>query len=273
MAELARTGLLTPQVQSETLNQFRGAGGRLASARAAVLKAGADAEKAGADVSAARAKVDVARADAARSEAMLSYAKIRAPFDGVVTRRKVNRGDFVQPSGGKGDWLFTIARLDPVRIVVTVPEADAALVRDRAPVRLTIPALRGAVREGTVARTSWDLDPGSRTLRTEIDVPNKEGLLRPGMYVHAQITCGLPEAWVLPASAVVKQGDAWVCFLVEGGKAVRTPVQLGHTDGKHTEVLRYQKPGTPPTWAEFSGKESVAGRAAGLVDGQAIPSR
>jgi HlyD family secretion protein len=272
MAGLARSRVVEEQASEETLHQFRAAAGRLASARAVVLKAKAEADRAQADVEAAGARVEVAHADAGRAEAMLGYAKIRAPFDGIVTRRRVNTGDFVQPAGGKDEWLFTVARLDPVRIVVAVPEADATLVRDRAPVQLVIPALRGPVHEGTVARTSWDLEPGSRTLRTEIDLPNKEGLLRPGMYVHARIRCGLPEAWVLPASALVKQGDELVCFLIEDGKAVRTPVQVGRSDGPFTEVRGRQRSGRPD-WVEFTGKEVVAKQAVGLTDGQAVTTR
>jgi HlyD family secretion protein len=270
MERLSQGGVVDAQSRDETLNQFRGAAGRLASARAAVLKARAERDRAGADVEAARARVDVARADAGKSEAWLGYARIRAPFDGVVTRRRVNTGDFVQPAAGKGDWLFTVARLDPVRVVVAVPEADAPLVRARAAVRIRVPALGGPDRSGTVARTSWDLDPSSRTLRAEIDLANGEGLLRPGMYVYAHVSCELPPAWTLPASALVRQGDATVCYLVREGKAARTPVQVGRGDGQFTEVLGLQKPGAPVSWEEVTGKETVALRAAGLSDGQVV---
>ena len=139
-----------------------------------------------ADVRAAKLRVDVAKADSSEAEAMLSYAKIRAPYDGVVTSQG-QHGRFVQPTSGKGDWLFQVARLDPVRVVIAVPEADAELVKEKSEVKLTVQALPGSNLIGTVARTSWVLESGSRTLRTEIDLPNKDGRLRPGMYVYAQI--------------------------------------------------------------------------------------
>jgi RND family efflux transporter MFP subunit len=269
MVGLAKSGVVDQQTREETLKQFQAAGGRLTSAKAMVDKAKADRDKAEADVRAAAARIDVAKADTARAEAMLSYAKIRAPYDGVVTLRNVNTGNFVQPASGKGDWLFTVARLDPVRIVIAVPEADAELIQDNSEVSVAAPAFPGPSLRGNVARTSWALlESGGRTLRTEIDLPNKDGRLRPGTYVYAQVIRQLPETWTLPVSAVVKQGDALVCFLIDGDKAVRTPVQIGRSDGSFVEVLKLQKPGTP--WVEWTGQEKVATRAGSLTDGQAV---
>lgn len=270
ISSLVKSGVIDAQSRDETQNQFRSAGGRLASAKASVQKAKADRDKVEADTRAARARVDVARADAMRSAAMLGYAKIRAPYDGIVTWRKVNTGDFVQPAGGQGDWLVRVSRLDPVRIVIAVPEADAGLVQEKSEVKLTVQAVSGSTLSGSVARTSWALEPGARTLRTEIDLPNKDGRLRPGMYVHAQITGQLPEAWAVPVSAVVKQGDTMVCFLIVGGRAVRTPVQIGRSDGKFIAVLKRQTSGVPSAWEEFTGTESLAAPAVGLTDGQSI---
>lgn len=270
MALAVKSGTVEAQIGDETLNQFKAAGARVLSSDAAVAKARADRDKAAADIRAAEARVDVARADALRAEAMLSYAKIRAPYDGVVTMRKANTGELVQPAAGKGDWLFTVARLDPVRVVVAVPEADADLVQENAKVKLSIKAAQSLPLEGTVTRISWALEPGSRTLRTEIDLPNKEGRLRPGMYVYAQIVNQLPPTWILPASAVVKDDDALVCFLIEAGKAVRTPVQVGRSDGTLIEVLKRHKPGQTSSWEDLTGQENVAVRAAGLKDGQAL---
>jgi multidrug efflux pump subunit AcrA (membrane-fusion protein) len=268
-AGLVEKGALDPQSREETQMKFRSAAGRLSSAKAAVVKARADRDKAAADVTAAKARVDVATAKAGLAAAWLGYATIRAPFDGIVTRRRVSNGDLVQP-GGKNEWLFTVARLDPVRVAVAVPEADAELVRTDAEVKLSVPAAGGPALTGKVARTSWDLEHGSRTLRTEIDLPNKGHGLRPGMYVYARIVCPLPEAWVLPASAVVKQDDALVCFRIVDGKAVRTPVQVSRGDGQFIEVVKYQTPGTSAKWETWTGKEEIAGKAAGLSDGQAI---
>ena len=270
VAGLAKNGVLDVQAQEETLNQYRATSARFLFAEAMVRKVKADRDKAAADVQSAEARVDVAKAEAARVDAMVGYAKIRAPYAGVVTRRRVNTGDLVQPNSAKGESLFTVARWDPVRVVVDVPEADAGLVQDKSEVKLSIQAFRTQHIIGTITRTAWALEPGSRTLRTEIDLPNKDGQLRPGMYVYAHIVNQYPESWTLPASAIVKHGDMMVCFQVEGEKAVRTPVQIGRADGQDVEVLKRQRQGLPIVWEEFTGNEMIAAQASGLTDGQTI---
>jgi len=269
-AGLAKTGTIDEQSRDETLNQFKAAEAKMHSTEAAVRKAKSDRDKAMADVQSAKAHADVARADASAAEAMLGYAEIRAPYDGVITSRKVNTGDFVQPAGGQGDWLFKVARLDPVRVVVAVPEADADLVVKNSDVKLTVQASSGPVLSGVVARTSWALETGSRTLRTEIDLPNHDGSLRPGMYVYAQIINPLPEGWTLPISALVKQGDSLACFLIDGNKAVRTQVRVGRGDGQSVTVLQWQKPSSPSSWEQFTGSQIVVARPTGLTDGQTV---
>jgi RND family efflux transporter MFP subunit len=237
---------------------------RVAAAEAIVKKWQAQRRKATADVGAAGAKVAVAQADAARAESLLGYAKLTAPFDGVITRRAVDPGHLVRPE--RGEPLFVVARIDVVRVRVDVPEADAALVAPGAEAKLDIPAAGGPVT-GTVARVSWSLEPTARTLRAEVDLPNPDRKYRPGMYVAARIGVPQPATWTLPAAAVVKQGEQTVCFLVKDGKAVRTVVKAGRTDGKVTEVPK--KLGPPE--ADWTGDEVViAENAAGLADGQSV---
>ena len=157
-ASLSKSGTIDDQSREETLNQYKASAARVISTEAAVRKAKADRDKATADVRSMQARVDVAKADALEAVAMLGYAKIRAPYDGVVTFLKAKNGAFVQPAGGQNDWLFKVARLDPVRVVIDVPEADAELVKESAEVKLTIQSLSGPSLSGTVARTSWALD-------------------------------------------------------------------------------------------------------------------
>jgi multidrug resistance efflux pump len=267
-------GVDTTQALDETQFQLKAAeasrkeaAGKVASAKAAVAKATADKDKAAADVNAAKAKLDVAKADAARVDALRGYTKIVAPYDGVITRRAVNVGDRV--TGTEKAGLFAVAKTDPVRVVVNVPEADAGLVSVGQDVRLTLQGAGGAV-PGKVTRTSWSLEPGSRTLRTEVDVANPEGKVRPGMYAYAKLTAELPEAWAVPAAAVTKLNDEPVMYLVEGGKAVRVTVHLGRGDGQFTQVRRYKKPGAAE-WTDVTGSEQVATPASTLTDGQTVP--
>src|SRR5262249_21966960 len=162
----------------------------------------------------------------------LAYTKLTAPYDGVVTRRHINTGDFVQPAtGAKGEPLYVVERRDPVRVFVEVPEADAGWVGKGAQARVRVPVLQGPGLAGEVARTSYALDGTARTLVAEIDLPNPNDRLRPGMYASASITAEHPDALTLPAAAVLTQGDVTqgyqsFCFLVDDGKVRRTPVQL-----------------------------------------------
>jgi multidrug resistance efflux pump len=272
--KLLADGVDVRQTLDETRNQFKAAGAsrkeavaRVASANAAVKKAEADRDKADADVEAAKARLEVARAEASRVDALRGYTKIKAPFDGVVTRRAVTRGDYVR--GGDKSPLFSVARTDPVRVVVQVPEADAGLVAVGQEVRLTLRGGAEAGEAGKVTRTSWSLEPGSRTLRTEIDLPNEKGAVRPGTYAYAKLTAELPAAWAVPATAVGKVNDEPVIYLVEGGKAVRVLVQLIRGDGRITQIRRYKKPGTSE-WTELTGTESIATPASAAADGQTV---
>jgi HlyD family secretion protein len=272
---LVSSGVIDAQTRDETMNQLKAAEGTMAetkaratSAEAAVRKARADHGKAEADVKALQAKVEVSRAEVSRVEALLSYCKIRAPYDGVVTTRKVNTGDYVGTSGERA-WLFTVARLDPVRVVIAIPEADAGLIEEKMPVELKIPSLRQPVAKGTIARTSWSLQPGSRTLRTEIDLANPDGRFRPGQFATARISVELAAEWTVPLAAVTKSGDASYCYLAQDGKAVRVAVQTGRSDGQRIELLKLRR-GASADWSDFAASDRIASPAAGLVNGQNV---
>src|SRR5207249_1307116 len=96
---------------------------------------------------------------------------------------------------------------DIMRVRVEVPEGDAAWVNRGAEARIHVQVLKSYEFVGAVTRTSWSLDRTARTLLAEVDVPNPEGKLRPGMYAYATITAEHPGGWTLPASAVVTEGD------------------------------------------------------------------
>jgi HlyD family secretion protein len=234
-----------------------------------------------ADVGVKQAQHEVARKNRDYAQRMLQYSCLVAPFDGIVTRRNVSRGDFVQPATGtKGDVLFQLARTDIMRIFVEVPELDAVWVTDGMSARVRVQALRGEELAGNVTRTSWSLDHTTRTLMAAIDLPNLDGKLRPGMYAYATITGERPNVLTIPASAVVTQGEVTAgyqrfCYLVQDGKAKRTQIEIGARDGQRVEVLKKlvaaASPGEPGRWENFTGEEIiVASEPGALNDGQAI---
>jgi multidrug efflux pump subunit AcrA (membrane-fusion protein) len=273
VAALVEKRVIDEQTRDETLNQFRAAEAalgeveaRVKSAEASRAESEARRDKSTADVAVAEAKARVAAADEGRTRATLGYARLVAPFDGVVTARNVDVGHLLQPSA-TATPLFVVTKLDPVRVFAEVPEADAALIGPGAKAEVTVQALRGRKFAGTVTRTAWALEARSRTLLTAIDLPNPDGVLRPGLYAYAAVTAVLPEAWTLPSAAVVRQGDAGSVFLVRDGKAVRVKVQTGFSDGTRVEVLKIES-GT--TWVEPTGDETFVLKAAGVTDGQVI---
>lgn len=195
-------------------------------------------EKAEADEAAALARQEVAEADFARIAAMADYQRIEAPFHGIVSQRNVDVGHFVQPAeAARARPLFTIVQTNVVRIFVDVPEADAALVDRGDHAALHVPALEKKQFAGSVTRTAWALNPQTRTLRTEVDVPNESGELRPGMYAFATITLAeSPDALVIPASAIRVENGKAVCFCIADGKLVQKTITLGLKSGKEVEV-------------------------------------
>ncbi|TMQ30015.1 MAG: efflux RND transporter periplasmic adaptor subunit [Planctomycetota bacterium] len=232
--------------------------------------------KAQADVDVAKARLEVAKADRDHVQTLLQYTKIPAPFDGVVTRRNVNTRDFVQPAAAsKGDALFVVEKVDPVRVFVNVQELEAVWVRDGDTALIRPQSLQGQQFKGKVTRTSGSLNPQNRTLRTEIDLPNAEGKLLPGMYVTATIIAEHKNIWALPVAAVVTQGEQTFCYRVESSKTVRTPIQVGLRGSERVEVLAKQtkpaKAGEEAKWEDFNGDEVIVASDPGsLTDGQAI---
>ncbi len=237
----------------------------------------ANLAKAKADVAAAEAQLEVAKSDRDYAKTMLEYTTICAPYDGVVTRRNIVSGDFVQPAanGVKGQPLFIVNQVDPVRVFVNVPGADAAWINDGDAVALQLQGAGGELVRGKVTRNARSLDPQARTLRTEIDLPNPSGKLLPGMYVQATIIVQHEDVWALPAGAIITEGSQTVGYRVEGGHAVRTPLQIGLKGGGLVEVLRKEvkisQSGEDRHWLPLAGNEQFAIADAGsLSNGQQV---
>ena len=275
VTRLVAGGVIDSQTKDETLNQFKAAEAtraevmaKVLSFEAAVAKAEADRDKSSADVVAAEARLDVSKANVRHVAALRAYTHVKAPYDGVVTRRTLNTGDYVTADGQRG--LFAVATMDPVRVVVSVPEADAGLIEVGQSVRVTLPAMAGSPIVGNIVRTSWSLEPVSRTLRAEVDLPNPDGQLRPGMFVSTKLTVELPAEWAVPAAAIGTINDEPVMYLAEGGKAVRVVVQLHRGDARFTQIVRYRR-SNATEWVTVTGDERIASPASSVSDGQALP--
>jgi RND family efflux transporter MFP subunit len=266
--QLATSGSVNRQLVDETQQKHRAAEAAVSEYRAAIdaanagiSQAQAEAARSSADVVAATSRVQVADANVNQVEATRSYLTIRAPFDGVVTQRRVDPGYFVQPASGNGGPLIMVARIDKIRVLVAVPESEAGYVDLGDPVTIEVQSLRGAEIKGQVTRTGFALDPGSRSLETIIDLDNSDGRLRPGLFATAKILLQeRKDTLVLPAAAVVRQGKEAACYRLIGGKAAKTPIQVGIKVADEFEVA-----------SGLSEADTVIlNKAASLKDGQAV---
>jgi len=245
VVQLVESGAVTRKIADETRAQFDAAkSGRqevmahVDVATALRQEAEAALEKARADATAIRSQLAVAQAEERRLAAMLEYATIRAPFDGVVVERNVHTGHLVNAGSSERQPLLVVMRLDPVRVIVDVPEVDAVLIQPEAPVELRSPALPDQPLVGKVTRIAWSLNDRSRTMKAEIDVPNPQGAWRPGQFVQVKLTvAALENVLSLPKTAIVIQEKQSFCYAVDAQNTVmQLPVSLGLLAGSEYEI-------------------------------------
>jgi RND family efflux transporter MFP subunit len=161
---------------------------------------------------------------------------VRAPFDGVITVRNVDAGALVN---GGSTLLFRIGQTGRLRIYVNIPQADAPSVHPGMTAKLNIPDLPSREFIGTVTRTANALDPGSRTLLTEIQVGNATGLLMPGMYAQVDfITPRKEPPLLIPGDALMIRSDGpQVAMIGDGDRIHIAHVSLGRDYGDKVEIL------------------------------------
>lgn len=212
-----------------------------------------------------KGRLEIAQANLLRTETLLRYAKITAPFAGIVTARFVDPGAFI-PSATSGSAaqsaaIVAVADFNIVRAQVAVPEVEAALTQAGQPVKVTVEGLAGKTFDTKVSRLSYALDDASRTMLVEADLPNPELVLRPGMYALVKI--GVEKhtnALLIPVDALAMEKANAFAFVADGGKAKKTAIKIGFNDGAKVEVL-----------SGLTGNESVilVGKMS-LADGAAI---
>ena len=212
----------------------------------------------------ARGAYEVARANIQRTQTLLDFAKIVAPFNGLITQRFVDSGAFVPAAtsgAAQNAALFTIMETTTLRAQVAMPELDAALAAKGQPVKVSPEALPGKTLDAQVSRISGAIDEATRTMIVEADLPNADGALRPGMY--ATIKVGVdrhPDTLTVPVEALAMEKTSAFVFKSIEGKAKKTPVTLGFNDGAKVELL---------TGAAVGDPVILVGKAT-FTDGQAV---
>lgn len=190
----------------------------------------------------AKGRLDTAEARLQRTRSLLAYTQVIAPFDGVVTRRHVDPGAFIPAatanSGAASAGIVTLMDFDRVRIAVPVPEIEAARVRAGQPATISTDGQPGRQFTGTVSRHAYAIDDATRTLRVEIDLPNPERALRPGMYANVRL--GVEQhlgALLIPVGALIMEKNNAFVYVVDGTKARRKAIKAGFNDGRQVEVV------------------------------------
>jgi len=155
-----------------------------------------------------------------RLQQLQSFEQIYAPFDGVVTRRDTDIGDLITAgTGGGGKELFHLAAINELRVFVSVPEVYSAAVRDGGTATLTLDEFPGQTFQGIIARNASAIDPASRTLNVEVDVPNPNGKLLPGAYATVQF-----------------RAQGMQVGVVHDGRVQLVPVKISQDHGSYVEV-------------------------------------
>jgi membrane fusion protein (multidrug efflux system) len=182
-------------------------------------------EQAETAVHTAQAQQRAAEAALGVAERALRDASVATRFDGIISRRFVSLGEFVQP----GQKLFSLVSLHPIEVEFHVPEVDSSRIREGQSLQLTVSPFPGEVFNATVTVVSPTIDPRTRTLRVKALVANEGGRLRPGTFARADLGVAHRTSLItVPEEAVLQRVDGSVVFRLKGRDRVeRVPVELG----------------------------------------------
>jgi RND family efflux transporter MFP subunit len=188
----------------------------------------------------AQANLAAADANVKRLEQLEGFKKVYAPFSGVLTKRNVDPGALINAgAGAAGRELFDIARVDPLRVYTSVPQAYAPYIRVGASTTVTLQEFPGEKFSAKVARTAESIDQNTRTLLTEVDVPNHDGRLLPGSFgeVHFAVGSNVDKVTV-PVNAMLFRAEGPRLAIVGADNKIQLrPISIGKDYGATLEIL------------------------------------
>jgi RND family efflux transporter MFP subunit len=186
-----------------------------------------------------RADLAAVEANVQRLRELKQFQRVVAPFAGTITGRQIEVGQLIASNSvDPNRWLYKLARLDKLRTYVNVPQSHIRLVRTDAPVTILLREFPGKQFQGKVARTAVALDPQSKTLQTEVQIPNETGELAAGMY--AQVKFELKQeapTLMVPANTLIVRADGPQVAAVENSVVHMRKISLGRDFGTQIEVL------------------------------------
>jgi RND family efflux transporter MFP subunit len=206
-------------------------------ARLSLAARNADVQNSTAAVGVAEANVKSQQANVSRLEQLTGFEEVTAPFDGVVTARQVDVGDLVTADASSGTPMFQVARINVLRVQVYVPQDAVFGLKDGAAAEIRVPEMPGRVFHGVVARNATALQPGTRTLLTEIDIDNADGALNAGLY--STVLLAIPRdhpVFVLPSTAIVFDKNGLSAAVYDNGTAHLRHLDVAEDDGAQVVV-------------------------------------
>ncbi|HEY9759637.1 MAG TPA: efflux RND transporter periplasmic adaptor subunit [Oculatellaceae cyanobacterium] len=235
---MATRGAVSLQSRDEKVRSFE-------STSADVEVANANYKAATDQVSVAKSQIDVANASVVAKEANLArlladqaFKRVIAPFDGIITLRKVDPGALItQGSQTSSLELFQMAKIDTVRIYVNAPQRVARYLHPGIEAIINVPEYPERKFVAKVTNVSGGLDPNTRTRQTEIRIANPDHVLLPGMYAEVRMTDLRESQWIrVPGTTIVTENDGLYVVVVKDGKAHYQSVQLGRDFGDEVEI-------------------------------------
>ena len=189
---------------------------------------------------AAQAAVDASKANVNRLKELQGYERITAPFDGVITARNTDIGDLINAGSGSASprELFHLADVRKMRVYASVPELYADRIKNGGLATITQDSTPGQVLNGTIVRNSSAIDRTTRTLNVEVDIDNRDGVLRPGAYVFVHFSLpGAPGTFTIPTSTMLFRAQGAQVAVVKGDRVQLVPIKIGHDYGDTVEVV------------------------------------
>jgi len=206
----------------------------------------ADYESSLARLASANAQVSLDKSKVDQYTALTEFKQVKAPFDGTITERKIDVGNLVTAgSGSTTTPLYRMAQTDPLRIYVEVPQSAAGeLMTNGVPAEIRAPGAVGDVFSGRIARSAESINSQARTMRVEVDMPNANHRLVPGMYVNVAFSLPARGQVEVPAAALIfRSSGTQVARVDDNGKISFATVSIARDDGSMVELSSGVKPG------------------------------
>jgi RND family efflux transporter MFP subunit len=242
---LVNKGVIPKQSGDERRTDYDARRAAVAAAQAAVETGQATVDVQKANLVAAQAAMEAQEANARRLTHLRGFERVLAPFDGVITERKIEKGDLITAGSGSDRNLFSVAQPNVLRIQVNVPQTYSVDIKPGDITDVTVQERPGEIFPGHIVRTANALDPVARTLLTEVYVENKSGRLLPGMYSLVRFHIGRSHPVVIvPTDTLIVDSQGMRLAIVTSNKTIHlVQVEVGRDLGASIEITNGIHPG------------------------------